>query len=545
MTVLLRFAPSPTGALHLGGLRTALYNHLFAKKHGGQWILRIEDTDASRYVPGAVDGIRSALTWAGLSYDFGPGLGGPHGPYHQSERLDLYHSYARRLLEVCATPPTASFPFSYSLQSGHAYRCFCSSEKLAATRERLARAGSNSTYDKACLHLTEEEVARRVRTGEKFIVRLNDDRLPERIPARDIVFGALRDAHASLPTDPVLLKSDLFPTYHLASVVDDHEMGISHVIRGEEWLPSLPLHLDLYSCLSFKPPQFAHLPILLNPDGSKMSKRKGDVAVLEFMKRGWEPQALINWLALAGWGQAARSPSDSTPTTRSPESTAVLTLPELIEQFDLASLTHRRQVLEPAKLEYLNKHHLMRSWKNDRGTLHHARRIHDLVRASFPASQYTTPEYIAKVIHVLQGRITIIQDVPSLAPYFFVDPNYSTPEAQFMSKSIPSDDYRRALDVTIRRLEATEPATCSVSDLSSLLHAACDETGLKHKLIMTALRHALTAMKVPFIHSFPPLLSHPRILFQTGPTIPETIDVLGLERTISRLKDALANSHTV
>ncbi|KAF8553539.1 hypothetical protein OG21DRAFT_1597677 [Imleria badia] len=508
MTVLLRFAPSPTGALHLGGLRTALYNHLFAKKHGGQWILRIEDTDATRHVPGAVDGIRSALTWAGLTYDFGPGLDGPHGPYHQSDRLDLYHSYAHRLLE-----------------SGHAYRCFCSPDKLSATRERLARAGSNSTYDKACLHLTEEEAARRVRAGEKSIVRLNDDRLPQRIPAHDIVFGDLRDAHASLPTDPVLLKSDLFPTYHLASVVDDHEMDISHVIRGEEWLPSLPLHLDLYSCLSLKPPQFAHLPILLNPDGSKMSKRKGDVAVLEFMKRRWEPEALINWLALAGWGQAARSPSDTTPTTRSPDSTAILTLPELIEQFDLASLTHRRQVLEPAKLEYINKHHLMRAWKNEQGTLQHARAIHDLVRASFPSSQHTTPEYIAKVIHALQGRITNIQDVPSLAPYFFVDPDHSTPEAQLMRDFISNDDYRRSLDVTLRLLEA-EPDMRGVPNLSSLVHAACDATGLKQKIFMTALRHTLTAMK-------------------TGPTVPETIDVLGLERTVLRLKDALlVNGHT-
>ncbi|KAN0101307.1 hypothetical protein V8E55_001291 [Tylopilus felleus] len=500
MTVLLRFAPSPTGALHLGGLRTALYNHIFAKKHGGQWILRIEDTDATRCVPGAVDGIRAALGWAGLSYDFGPGLDGSYGPYHQSERLDLYRSYAHRLLE-----------------SGHAYRCFCSPDKLAATRERLARTGSNSTYDKACLHLTEEEVARRVRAGAKSIVRLNDDRLPQRISTHDIVFGDLRDAHASLPTDPVLLKSDLFPTYHLASVVDDHEMGITHVIRGEEWLPSLPLHLDLYSCLLLKPPQFAHLPILLNPDGSKMSKRKGDVAVLEFMKRGWEPESLINWLALAGWGQAARSSSDS--AARSPESTAILTLPELIEQFDLASLTHRRQVLEPAKLEYLNKHHLMRSWKNDQGTLYHARRIQDFVRTSFPSSQQTNSEHIANVIHVLQGRITILQDVPSLAPYFFVDPDYSTPEAQLMRQSISNVDYRRTLDITFHRLEA-EPDTRGVASLSSLVHAACDATGLKQKVFMTALRHALTAMK-------------------TGPTVPETIDVLGLERAVLRLKNAL------
>ncbi|PIL30834.1 hypothetical protein GSI_07002 [Ganoderma sinense ZZ0214-1] len=234
MAPLLRFAPSPTGALHLGGLRTALYNYLYAKKTGGEWILRIEDTDRvrshftlpsaalthlqSRAVPGAVDGIRGALSWAGLEFDYGPTKNGPHGPYYQSQRLDLYHSYASKLLD-----------------SGHAYRCFCSPDKLATTREKLARTGSNSTYDKTCLHLTEEEAARRVRAGEKFVVRLNDGKLPVRPPAYDIVFKNLKDAHASLPTDPVLLKSDLFPTYHLASVVDDYEMGITHVVRGEVW----------------------------------------------------------------------------------------------------------------------------------------------------------------------------------------------------------------------------------------------------------------------------------------------------------------------
>ncbi|KIJ60123.1 hypothetical protein HYDPIDRAFT_32546 [Hydnomerulius pinastri MD-312] len=495
--VLLRFAPSPTGALHLGGLRTALYNHLFAKKHGGKWILRIEDTDATRYVPGAVDGIRSALAWAGLSYDFGPGLDGPHGPYFQSERLDLYHSYTRRLLEVESSNSVNLHPSQHS------------------THSQVMHIGSNSTYDKACLHLTEEEVARRVRAGEKSIVRLNDNNLPKRVPTQDIVFGSLRDAHASLPTDPVLLKSDLFPTYHLASVVDDYEMGITH-----EWLPSLPLHLDLYTCLSLEPPQFAHLPILLNSDGSKMSKRKGDVAVLDFMRRGWEPEAMVNWLALAGWGQPSRSSlADSATTSQGPDSTAVLTLSELIEQFDLGALTQRRHVLDQAKLEYLNKHHLMRSWQSDEGTAFHAHRVHDIVKAAFPSSQFTTPHYIAKVIHVLQGRITNVNDVPGLAPFFYIDPDYATPEALFMRKSISVDDYSRSLDATIHHLEA-KPDACNVSDLGIVVHDACDATGLKQKVFMTAVRHAISAMK-------------------TGPSIPEIIDVLGIDRTISRLKAAL------
>ncbi|ETW87728.1 hypothetical protein HETIRDRAFT_308400 [Heterobasidion irregulare TC 32-1] len=396
--VLLRFAPSPTGALHLGGLRTALFNHVFARKHGGRWILRIEDTDATRAVPGAVEGIREMLGWAGLEYDFGPGKHGPHGPYFQSERLDLYHFYAKKLLD-----------------SGHAYRCFCSPDHLAATRERLARAGMNTTYDKACLNLTEEEVARRVRAGEKSIVRLNvrpDSNLPRRTTPPDLIFGHLRDAHASLPTDPVLLKSDLFPTYHLASVVDDFEMGITHVLRGEEWLPSLPLHLDLYASLALDPPKFAHLPLLLNADGTKMSKRKGDVQVEDYMRRGWEPGAILNWLALAGWGvhshaQPAPAPdsetppptstpppppppppspsaSSSSPRTAAPDSTTILSLPEIIAQFDLAALTHRRTVLDPAKLEYINKHHLMRAWATDAGLQSLAERARPLVVSAFP-----------------------------------------------------------------------------------------------------------------------------------------------------------------
>ncbi|KAL4069213.1 hypothetical protein J3A83DRAFT_4095337 [Scleroderma citrinum] len=503
--VLLRFAPSPTGALHLGGLRTALYNYLYAKKLGGQWILRIEDTDPTRYVPGAVDGIRSALEWAGLEYDHGPVRGGPHGPYYQSERLDLYRTYAHKLL-----------------QSGHAYRCFCSPDKLASTRERLARTGSNATYDKACLHLTEEEVAQRVRAGETSIVRFNDDKLPERDVGTDLVFGTLRDAHASLPTDPILLKSDHFPTYHLASVVDDHEMGITHVLRGEEWLPSLPLHLDLYASLSLRPPQFAHLPILLNPDGSKMSKRKGSVSVLDFMRRGWEPEALLNWLALAGWGiphdqGKRRSPSPASNGSQGPESTSVMTLSDLIDQFDLGSLTHRRNILDPAKLEYLNKHHLMRSLQSEETTAHHADRIRELVKSAFPSSQYATPDYIAKVVHVLQGRMINVFDVPVLAPFFFIDPDYTSTEAQSMRASVSADDYILALETLSSFIELNEKQ----SNIVTVVHNACNATGLKQKSFMKAIRYALSAM-------------------ETGPSVPDIIGILGPERTNSRLKAALA-----
>jgi len=493
----LRFAPSPTGALHLGGLRTALYNHLYARKLKGKWILRIEDTDAARYVPGAVEGIREALEWAGLDYDHGPGNGGPHAPYYQSERLDLYHSYAKRLID-----------------SGHAYRCFCSQDKLATTREKLARTGSNSTYDKSCLNLTEEEVGRRVRAGERFVVRLNDGSSTARPAPIDLVFGTLKDAHASLPTDPVLLKSDNFPTYHLASVVDDHEMGITHVLRGEEWLPSLPLHLDLYTSLGIKPPHFAHLPILLNPDGSKMSKRKGDVHVMEYMRRGWEPGAVLNWLALAGWGVQHDTSALGSGSTAAPDSTAVMSLSEIIDNFDLSSLTHRRTILDPSKLEYLNKHHLMREWSQPGGSEILASRVQSSIKTAFPSSEYATVSHIERVIPVLQGRITNVQEIPSLAPYFFIEPDLKSKEARLMVMSIPVEEAGAVLSSVISRLE--DSPIWDEAEISQVLHEEMDALEVKQKTFMTVLRHALSGMK-------------------SGPSVAEVMSVLGQDRTLARL----------
>ncbi|KAI0344028.1 glutamyl-tRNA synthetase [Trametopsis cervina] len=508
MTVLLRFAPSPTGALHLGGLRTALYNYLFAKKTGGKLILRIEDTDATRAVPGAVDGIRSALEWAGVEYDYGPGKNGPHSPYFQSERLDLYHTYAHKLIE-----------------SGRAYRCFCSPDKLAQTREKLARTGSNATYDKTCLHLTEEEVARRGRAGEKSVVRLNDSNLPARATPIDLIFGTLRDAHASLPTDPVLLKSDLFPTYHLASVVDDHEMGITHVLRGEEWLPSVPLHLDLYSALALTPPAFAHVPLLLNPDGTKMSKRKGDVQVFDYKRRGWEPAAILNWLALAGWGAQSEidtsQGADRTALRSAPDSTTVMSVTEMIEAFDLSSITHRRTVLDPMKLEYLNKHHLMRSMLEPNGASELAERIHATVKVAFPSSQYTTVPYIEQVILSLKGRVTNLQDLPVLAPFFFIEPDLSSNEAMSMFQSVPQATHDAFLDSLISRLSG-DLILWDTKVLNDILHDEIARHQMKSKAPMTVVRRALTGMK-------------------TGPSVADVMQIIGKDRTLARLMTARAS----
>ncbi|KAJ6577199.1 hypothetical protein B0H19DRAFT_1118602 [Mycena capillaripes] len=515
---LLRFAPSPTGALHLGGLRMALYNHLYARKHGGKWILRIEDTDSTRFVPGAVDGIRHALEWAGLEYDYGPGKGGPHAPYFQSERLDLYRSYTTKLLS-----------------SGHAYRCFCSIDTLSELREKFARTGSNQSYDKRCLHLTEEEVARRVRAGERHIVRLNNGVLTARRPMTDLVFGHLKDAHGSLSTDPVLLKSDGYPTYHLANVVDDHSMGITHVLRGEEWITSLPLHLDIYSALGLEPPQFAHIPILLNPDGTKMSKRNGDVKVEDYISRGWERGAILNWLALAGWGTQYElenpelEPVVETPAVageklprtakEAPESTKVMDIDELISEFDISAITHRSSSLDQGKLAFLNRQHLLRSATTPAAMTDVARRVRAWMSETKPlgeiSDEFTTPEYIQSVIRVLDSRLINIRDMIDLAPYLFVAPDHASEEAQRMIRRVTTNQQNAILLSVHSVLDNIDPQSWDTTTLHEV--TAAERQRIATPMFLPVIRYALTAMK-------------------DGPPIVDLMVVLGKQRTLARIK---------
>ncbi|KAI5122694.1 hypothetical protein M0805_009747 [Coniferiporia weirii] len=497
----LRFAPSPTGSLHLGGLRTALYNHLFAKRHGGKWILRIEDTDALRFVRGAVDNIRQSLEWAGLEYNHGPGVGGPHGSYFQSERLDLYQHYANKLV-----------------QSGHAYHCFCTPGQLGDIKERLAKRGSNSTYDKTCLHLSEEEVGRKKRAGEKFVIRLNDGAMPARSAHEDLVFGCLRDAHNSLPTDPILHKSDGFPTYHLASVVDDYEMGITHVLRGEEWLPSLPLHLDLYACLGLSAPQFAHLPLLLNADGSKMSKRNGDVSVTDYVEKGWMPPAVLNWLALAGWGSGPAEGVAGEGKKAAPSSTEVLSLNELAEKFDLSALTSRRTILDPKKLEVLNKKHMQRAIdsKSDLEVL--ASRARKLMEERFENRKSKISELdFSEILVSVKDRMKNINELPSLLEFLF---EYEDPLSgnKSAAESEVDIDLKRYSQVLSKYIEAIEHARASSSVWDeAAVRKIEDLREARDELVL--LRRALTGKK-------------------TGIPLTTTMALLGQEETLRRLGNA-------
>lgn len=277
-----RFAPSPTGYLHIGGLRTALYAYLYAKKHNGEFFLRIEDTDQERLVKDSLQNIIDTLNWAGLTYDEGPDKPGKHGPFIQSERLDLYQEHANKLLK-----------------EGHAYRCFCTRERLEEMRNDQMAAKKAPMYDRKCRYLTENEIQEKLNNGETFVVRQAVP-LNRTIKFEDQIRGKMNFDTNTLD-DHVLLKTDGFPTYHLAVVVDDHFMEITHVIRGEEWLPSTPKHILLYESFGWEPTTFAHLPLLLNKDRSKLSKRQNDVSTQSYIDKGYLKEAIINFIALLGW----------------------------------------------------------------------------------------------------------------------------------------------------------------------------------------------------------------------------------------------------
>lgn len=333
--VRLRFAPSPTGYVHIGGLRTALYNYLYARGQKGKFILRIEDTDRTRYVEGAIENLIKELKWAGIDIDEGVSLDeagniinvGDCKPYIQSERVKqgIYDKYVDRLIE-----------------EGKAYYCFCTKERLDHIREAQKADGKIAKYDGFCRGVSLEEARERIAKGEEHVVRM-------KLPAnKDISFDDAIKGRITINTDDmddqVLIKSDGFPTYHFAVVIDDHEMGVTHVVRGDEWLPSTPKHVFLYEAFGWETPQYVHLPTVLNKSGKKLSKRNDDASVEDFRKKGYLPEGLINYLALVGW---------------SPETNEeILSMDELIEQFSFDRVSKSGGVFDSEKLDWVNAHYV-------------------------------------------------------------------------------------------------------------------------------------------------------------------------------------------
>src|SRR3989339_1833333 len=327
MNVKTRFSPSPTGFLHIGSLRTALYNYLFAKKHGGTFLVRVEDTDRERLVEGAVESLIRTLETVGITYDEGPILvdgrlseKGPNGPYTQSQRLPIYKEHAQKLVE-----------------QGSAYYCFCSKERLEELRNQQQIAKLQTKYDRQCLKLDHEEISRRLAAGESHVIRLQ---IPDgETTFQDEIRGPITISNSEID-DQVLMKADGYPTDHLAVVVDDHLMGVTHIIRGEEWISSVPKHVLLYNAFGFPMPSFAHLPLILNADKSKLSKRQGDVAVEDYLAKGYLPEALVNFVALLGFNPTGDR--------------EIYPVEELIDAFDLSCVNKSGAVFDHQKLDWMN-----------------------------------------------------------------------------------------------------------------------------------------------------------------------------------------------
>ena len=469
-----RFAPSPTGYLHIGGLRTALYDYLFARSRGGKCILRIEDTDQSRLVEGAVENLINSLKQLDLHFDEGPGIGGDYGPYIQSQRLQLYHREAQRLLE-----------------SGHAYHCFCTPETLAEMRQQQQEAKQFVKYDRRCLALSEEQVQAKLEAGEPHVLRL---KMPDdhEFVVEDIIRGTVQ-IDASQSDDQVLVKSDGFPTYHLAAVVDDHYMKISHVIRGEEWLSSTPKHIWLYECLGWEAPKWVHLPLILNQDRSKLSKRMNDVSVESYLQKGYLKEALINFIALLGWHSA--------------DDREFYTLDELCQAFTLERVSKAGAVFDLTKLDWMN------------GTYLKELPLETIVERSLPyfesaGLQVPDRDKLHRMVEVARQRSNLLADIPQYCRMFLETPKLQDKDLQ----NIQKEEAKRVLSWFASNLQAHLPLDDEKVD--ALVKEALAATGLKAKAFYTPLRLALIGQ------------AH-------GPDLPNTFAILGDTEAQARIQVAL------
>jgi len=473
MSVRVRFAPSPTGRMHVGNFRSALYNYLFARKHGGVFFVRIEDTDRARLVENGVENILRTLAAMGISHEEGPFLNedgtivqrGGKGPYIQSERLAIYRQQIEQLIE-----------------HGDAYPCFCTPERLESLRAEQEAAKKPTGYDRRCRALAPEEAKARSKTGERHVVR---HKLPEsgETEFHDAVRGHVKFRN-DLLDDYVLLKSDGFPTYHLANVVDDHLMETTHVIRGEEWLSSTPKHLLLYEAFGWTPPQFAHMPLLLNPDRSKLSKRQGDVAVEDYLANGYLPEALINFVALLGW-----NPSDEQE---------IYGIDELIAKFELKDINSAGAVFNREKLDWLNGKYL-RSLPLDRL----AERAAPFLEAAgllekesdgwrvIRGGEKLTAADLGAVISLERERVKTLAELPEAVAFLLEDvPEY--PGERLRWKGQPVGEVLARLDALLETVGAMDATEFTLKDIEERVKALIAGNGWGNGDTLWPLRVALS-----------------------------------------------------
>lgn len=497
--VRVRFAPSPTGPLHMGGVRTALYNYLFAKKHNGTFILRVEDTDQKRFVEGAEEYILDALKWCGIEPDEGVGYGGEYGPYRQSERKGMYREYAERLVT-----------------EDKAYYAFDTPEDLEAMRERMKKAGVPSPqynavtreHMKNSLVLSEEEVQKRIDAGEPYVIRIKMPR-NEEVKFEDAIRGWVVVNTANLD-DKVLFKSDGMPTYHMANIVDDHFMKISHVIRGEEWLPSAPMHVILYEYLGWEAPTFAHLPLILRPDGNgKLSKRDGDRLGFPvfptdwttsegekysgYRENGYFPGAFVNMLAFLGWNPG---------TTQE-----IFSLEELVESFTLERVGKAGARFDPGKTKWFNQQYL-RATENDK--------LASMLQPVLSENNIDAdPAFVAQVCELMKERATFIQDIYEEGAFFFNEPS------EYDEKTVRKkwkEDAPELMQTWLSKVESIDNFTAE--QIESTFKAWLEEEDLKIGKVLPAFRLLVTGKGM-------------------GPSMFAISELLGKDTVVKRIREGI------
>lgn len=447
-TVRTRFAPSPTGFMHIGNLRTGLYAYLFARKNNGKFILRIEDTDQERKVEGAIEMVYRTLATAGITYDEGPDKDGGVGPYIQTERMAIYKEYAKKLVEL-----------------GGAYYCFCDKERL----ESLQGEGGVHTYDKHCRNLSKAEVERRLAAGESYVIR---QKVPEGVVSSydDMVFGTISVDTADIE-DGILLKSDGLPTYNFANVVDDHLMGITHVIRGTEYLSSTPKYNLIYDAFGWERPKYMHLPPIMKDATRKLSKRFGDANFEDFIAKGYLPEAVVNYIALLGW-----CPKDNKEK---------MSMQEMIDEFDVSGISHSSSIFDEAKMRWLNGEYLK------------AMSAEDFEKVATPWIEKAIDgrDYDVKELALLmQTRVDILSEIPEKLAFLNEFGEHDLAMYEHQKMKVDREVAKRALDVAIAALEDFND--WSADAIKEQIKAKSEEEGIKSGQVMFTMRVALTGAPV-------------------------------------------------
>lgn len=476
-----RFAPSPTGSMHIGNLRTAIFDYLTAKSLGGKLILRIEDTDQKREVEGAIEQLTAILDWMSIKFDEGPNIGGEYGPYVQSQRLDIYNRHLDNLLK-----------------SGGAYRCFCTAERLEKMRQEQQEKKLPPRYDRMCRDLGEKEIDKRITAGEKFVVR---QKMPidGKVVVSDELRGEIKFQAADLD-DHVLIKSNGIPTYQFANVIDDHEMKISHVLRGDEWISSLPKNFLLYQAFGWTPPKFFHLPLVLDKNGGKLSKRKGDVAVENYREKGYLPEALFNFCALLGW-----HPKNDVE---------ILSAEQLIKEFNIKNMGVSPAVFDIEKLDYLNGYYIRHMEIRLLLNLCRPYLFENINKTNDKIKK--TDDFLIKVIKIEQERLKILSEIGELTEFFFID-KLEFPDELLIWKKLTIEQAKENLKTVYGLLEKIPDNNWTNNSIGDDVMSYLNSKELKVGEYLWPMRVALTGRKA-------------------SPSPFDVAEILGKKETLTRLK---------